>query len=68
MGTWQMTTGAAAAISGYLANWGAIPKAAHTLASQNAVYSHAFIKISATTLVMGLIALILIPVIKKTIR
>ena len=66
MGVWQLFTGFAGVISGFLAQFAIVPKHAG-LANSNPIYLQAFLKIGGMTLVLAIISLILVPHIKKLI-
>lgn len=67
MGVWQLFTGFAGALSGYLANFAVMPKETNPLAS-NPIYTAAFAKIAFLAIALGFISLTLIPYIRKLIR
>lgn len=67
MGIWQLFTGLSAIISGYLANMAVVPSSG-TLAQTNPIFSRALLEIGLGTLVCGVVAIILIPFIKRLIK
>lgn len=67
MGVWQLFTGCAGALSGYLAQLAVVPKHMH-LTATNPIYSAAFLKIGLMAIAVGLISFAMIPLVKKLIR
>ena len=66
MGAWQLFTGFAGALSGYLAELAVVPKHS-TIALTNPIYTQAFAKIGFMTIGLGVVSLALIPYVKKLI-
>lgn len=67
MGVWQMFSGVAAAISGFMAQWAVVPK--HTsLAHSNPVYVTGFFRIGMIALTLAVVSLIIMPLIKKAMQ
>lgn len=66
MGIWQVFTGLSAVISGYLANMAVVPSTGEPLET-NPIFAHALLKIGLGTIVVGIIAIILTPFIKRLI-
>lgn len=66
MGTWQLFTGFAGAVSVYLDNLAHLPQE-KSLAVTNPLYSIAFLKIGGITIGLGIVSLCFIPYIKRLI-
>lgn len=64
MGIWQVFTGLSALISGYVASMTVMPKH-EALSVSNAVYSHTFGMVGWITVGLGVIALLLVPTLKR---
>lgn len=65
MGIWQLATGVAGAISEFLAQMTVTPKAHHNPLLSNPAYSHSFALYGGITLAIGIVALALVPFIKR---
>ncbi len=63
MGVWQVFTGFAGVLSGFLAQFALVPKYS-SVATSNPIYMLAFAKIAGMTLIMGIISLVLVPFIR----
>lgn len=66
MGMWQLFIGLSAVISGYLANLAVVPQKGLPTET-NHVYKHVFTEIGLMTISVGLVAILLIPLIKRLI-
>lgn len=67
MGMWQVFVGFSAVLSGYLAQLAVTPKKGLPV-NTNPIYSHSFLEMGLTTIIIGLIAACFVPMIKKLMK
>lgn len=67
MGVWFVTLGLGVKLAGVIAQFAAIPKDIHSLATMNQIYGHAFSLYAELSIVCGVLALIAVPFLNKLI-
>ncbi len=68
MGIWQLATGVGGALSQFMANMTIAPKSSSGALLTDPIYSHAFLLFGVITVIVGLIAVGLVPYLNRIIR